>query len=123
MHQKGGTMDWNQALRTTIRQWQVIRDSIGSAHEIELLTEINAVCDLCEKARDESCAETGAPFDRCQYCRAFQQFGGCQEISARMSEAVVEKDWPRLRSLVDETVRALTATAQLPGSAGVSPAV
>lgn len=114
-------MDWNQAMRSTIRQWEAIRDSIGSAHEIELLTEINAVCDLCEKARTEACAETGAPFDRCQYCLAFQRFGGCQEISARMSEAVVEKDWPRLRHLVDETLHALTAS-QFPGSAGVSPA-
>ena len=89
------------------------------------MTETNAVCDFCEKAHGESCAETGAPFDRCQYCKAFQQFGGCQEISARMSEAVVEKDWPRLRGLVAETHYALTAARPVeppPGSAGFSPA-
>lgn len=114
-------MDWNQALRSTIKQWEAIRDSIGTAHEIELLTEINAVCDLCEKAREESCAETGFFYDRCRYCIAFQQFGGCQEISARMSQAVVEKDWPRLRNLVDETLHALTTTNP-PETAGVSPA-
>jgi hypothetical protein len=116
-------MDWNQALRSTIRQWEAIRDSIGSASDVELLTEINAVSDLCEKAREESIAETGAPFDRCQYCIAFQQFGGCQEISARMSEAVVEKNWPRLRQLVDETLRALkTTTVQPAGTAGATAA-
>lgn len=117
-------MDWNQALRSTIRQWEAIRSCIGNAHEIELLTEINAVCDLCEKAEEESCAHTGFFYDRCRYCIAFQAFGGCQEISARMSEAVVQKDWPRLRHLVDETLHALAAAQPLatPGTAGVSPA-
>jgi len=96
-------MNWSEAIEGTRRQWTAIRDSICEADEIELLTEINAVCDLCEKAEEEE----GSGIGRCRRCLFYQQFGGCQDLSARMSEAVVEKDWDRLRSLVDETIDSL----------------
>lgn len=96
-------MTWNEAIEGTLRQWTAIRDSIGTADEIELLTEINAVCDLCEKAEKEA----GGGIGRCRQCLFYQQFGGCQDVSARMSEAVVEKDWDRLRHLLDETIRGM----------------
>lgn len=96
-------MTWTEAIEGTLRQWTAIRDSIGQADEVELLTEINAVVDLCEKAE----AEEGSPFGRCRRCLFYQQFGGCQDICGRMSEAVVEKDWNRLRYLIDETINGL----------------
>jgi hypothetical protein len=102
-------MSWTEAIEATHRQWTAIRDSIGEADEVELLTEINAVCDLCEKAE----AEEGSGIGRCRRCLFYQRFGGCQEVSARMSEAVIERDWDRLRHLVDETIgglRSLTLT-------------
>jgi hypothetical protein len=105
-------MNWTEAIEGTRRQWTAIRDSIGRADEVELLTEINAVCDLCEKAEEEE----GSGIGRCRRCLFYQQSGGCQDLSARMGEAVVEKDWDRLRQLVDETLHGLQSLA-LPATA------
>lgn len=94
-------MTWKEAQEGTIRQWKTIRDAIGTADTVTLLTEINAVCDLCEKA-DETKGET--PFGRCDYCLFYQQFGGCREVSARMSELTVENRLDEVRALVDEMI-------------------
>lgn len=96
-------MTWREAINGTVRQWSTIRDAIGVAAPVDLLTEINAVCDLCEKAE----AEAGSGIERCRYCLFYQQFGGCQEVSGRMSEAVAAGDWDRLRSLVDQMIEGL----------------
>jgi hypothetical protein len=93
-------MNWNEAREGTLRQWNGIRDMVGNADPVALLTEINAVCDLCEKA--DQVAGTG--IGRCQYCYFYQQFGGCLDVSARLSEAVVEKEWETVRALVDDMI-------------------
>lgn len=107
-------MNWNEAIDGTLRQWTAIRDSIGTASEVELLTEINAVCDLCAKSEEES----GSGITRCQHCLFYQQLGGCRELSARMSEAVAEKDWDQLRRLIDTTIRDMKSL-DLPAPASV----
>ena len=96
-------MNWTEAIDGTVRQWNHIRDSIGTASEVELLTEINAVCDLCAKSEEEA----GSGIGRCEKCLFYQQYGGCRELSAHMSEAVIAKDWNRLRRLIDETIRGM----------------
>lgn len=104
-------MTWKEAQESTIRQWEAIRDAIGTADTVTLLAEINAVCDLCEKS-DE--VKGDAPFERCDYCLFYQQFGGCREVSARMSELVVEKRLAEVRALVDDMIaktRALKVVA------------
>jgi hypothetical protein len=98
-------MDWEEARTGTLREWQRIRDSIGIAEEVELLSDINAVCDLCEVATEEA----GEEGDRCASCLGFQQFGGCQEANLAMSEMVVDKNWDGLRDLVDDFIKALTS--------------
>lgn len=90
-------MDWQEAKNGTIRQWIRVRDCVASEDEVLLLTEINAVCDLCEISR----AEAPGPEERCDYCHFYQQFGGCQEISWQMTQRVTEHDWDGLRELID----------------------
>lgn len=107
-------MQWRQALDETITLWERIRDGIGSADELQLLSDINAVCSLCEKADVEAHEEGGR---RCDHCLVLRQWGGCQEINGLMSEKVAEKDWDGLRELVDEFIRRLRSTAP-PASAG-----
>lgn len=94
-------MTWKEAQEGTIRQWEAIRDAIGVADTVTLLAEINAVCDLCEKS-DE--AKGDVPFGRCDYCLFYQQFGGCSEVSARMSELAVENRLDEVRALVDDMI-------------------
>lgn len=94
-------MTWNEAKEGTIRQWTSIRDAIGTADTVTLLTEINTVCDLCEKSDD---VKGSTPLGRCDYCLFYQQFGGCQEVSARMSELVASHDWDEVRALVDDMI-------------------
>lgn len=93
-------MDWQQARDKTLATWLIIRESIDTADELELLEEINAACELCEKASDEMEGESG----RCGYCIVSRQLGGCRGINLRMSEAVVEHDRDTLRRLVDEFI-------------------
>ena len=94
-------MTWKEAKQGTIRQWEAIRGAIGKADTVELLTEINAVCDLCEKSDQEA----GTPFGRCDYCLFYQQFGGCREVSARLSELVASGELDEVRTIVGDMIR------------------
>ena len=100
-------MTWNEAKMGTIRQWEAVRDAIGVADTVELLTEINAVCDLCEKSEQEA----GTPIGRCDYCLFYQQFGGCREVSATLSELVAAGRLDEVRVLVDDMIRKTEALA------------
>lgn len=102
-------MDWSEARQSTVDLWKGIRDAIGSAEELELLTEINAVCGLCEKAR-ESTEHGEGP---CRYCLAYQQFGGCQAASLEMSDLVVQGRWDELKELSDRFISQLE-TMEIP---------
>jgi len=93
-------MTWKEAKEGTLRQWMAIRDLIGSADTVTLLTEINAVCDLCEKTDEVA----GTPFSRCDYCLFYQQFGGCREVSAELSEMVVNNQLYDVRALVEDMI-------------------
>ena len=109
-------MDWKEAKENTVAYWKGLRESLDDLDEVELLREINAVNDLCEKAKDESHGD----LHRCDYCIALQQFGGCMGISLQMSEAVVDHDHERLEDLVDRFVARLEAL-ELPESRDDSP--
>jgi len=109
-------MDWQEAKTGTIREWKRIRDRIGDAEGMELLVDINAVCDLCDKADQVLHKEVGEhadvasePSARCGACIAFQQFGGCHRANLEMSEMVVEKNWEELRRMVDDFIGRLEA--------------
>ena len=93
-------MEWQEAREQTLAIWFAIRDNIGKADPLDLLTEINAMCALCEKADEEA----GGPYNRCHYCLFYQQFGGCLAVNAVMSECVVARDWDRLRVKVEEFI-------------------
>jgi hypothetical protein len=93
-------MDWKEALDGTIRDWKQIRASIGSGEEVALLADINAECDLCRVA--SSASETS--LHRCESCLGFQSFGGCHQANLAMTEMVIDKDWDRLRTLVDDFI-------------------
>lgn len=98
-------MEWQTARDNTLQYWLRVRDSLDVLEEVELLRQINAVNDLCEKAKDESHGEK----DRCSFCLAQQQFGGCMSISLQMSECVVEGRREDLRTLVGEFIARLEA--------------
>jgi hypothetical protein len=96
-------MDWTKAKNETIREWKRIRTAIDSDEAVTVLADINAECDLCRTAKDA--AEDSS--HRCESCFGFQQFGGCYPANLAMSELVVDKDWPKLRVLVDDFIETL----------------
>lgn len=102
-------MTWQEAKDSTIQQWITIQSLIGCADTVELLTEINAVCDLCDKSEEVA----GTPIGRCQSCLFLQQFGGCREVSAHLSELVVSGQLDEVRALVEGMIRA-TRRLQVP---------
>ncbi len=96
-------MTWESAKAETLELWRKIRQALDEPDELELLTEINAICALC----DAAAAEKPRTLTRCERCLAFQQFGGCHGINLEMSERVVEKDWTAVRVLVDRFIHIL----------------
>lgn len=108
-------MDWKEARDSTLVYWKELRDVLHEKDETELLTDINAVNDLCQKARNEADGAWG----RCRFCIAYQQFGGCTGVSLRMSECVVDRDLAALRELVDWFIEQLESlSVSEPGASG-----
>lgn len=105
-------MNWQEAKTNTLNVWLSIRDAIGEAESLDLLVEINAICDLCELAKQEADGQWG----RCQYCPAYQQFGGCQQVCARLSEMVVDQKWDELNDEVESFIEKLSAMEVPTGS-------
>jgi hypothetical protein len=104
-------MKWSEAKTRALEEWQAIQDSIGTAPVDELLREINAMNELCDKAEEDS---TGGA--RCAYCAAYQQFGDCSEITAKMSHYVAEKDWEKVRELAATFMERLRSIEVAPGT-------
>lgn len=100
---------WRQARDETLELWRKIRRMLDEPDGLELLTEVNAICALCEAANQEEAPD----LTRCERCLAFQQFGGCQQINLEMSERIVERNWGALRDLVDVFIHNLE-TLELP---------
>jgi len=109
-------MNWQAAKDRTIRYWKNLQGTLDLMEEVDLLREINAVNELCEKAREQSHGEMG----RCSYCLAYQQFGGCMGISLEMSECIVDGRRDDLRALVDKFISHLE-DVQIPDTDHVSP--
>jgi len=90
-------MDWQEAKEATLHQWRGLRSSVDRLDAVQLLKQINGVNDLCEKAKEQANGE----MNRCSYCIAFHQFGGCMGVSLQMSECAVDGDKERLKELMD----------------------
>lgn len=102
---KEEAMSWEEARNRELAHWSAIRDAIDTASPVELLIEINTAAAFCEKAREEACGSA----DLCTRCLLYQQFGGCREVGARMSEQVAARDWEGLWAMVDEVIARLHA--------------
>jgi hypothetical protein len=98
--EEADAMDWQEAKQNTLQVWSAILASLGRQDEVGLLTEINAITDLCEMAKEVAHGD----LKTCLYCPAYQQFGGCREVSAKLSELVVDKDWAELRRMVQQVI-------------------
>ena len=96
-------MEWSQAREKTLQQWTAIRDSIGNADVVDLLTDVSAITAICEKAKEEA----GTGLGKCDFCPIYQQYGGCKEWGGRLSERIAEKDWPAARAMVDTAIATL----------------
>jgi hypothetical protein len=105
-------MNWEDARDRTLTHWSALRDAIGTADPLDLLVEINVIDALCDKSREVA----GEPFGYCSCCLFYQQFGGCREVSSRMSDRAAARDWEGLKALVDEFIAHLKAL-QIPAEA------
>jgi hypothetical protein len=102
---KEASMSWEEARDRELTHWSAVRDAIGTASQVELLTEISAADAFCERAGEE----TVDPARLCSRCLFYQQFGGCRATGGHMSERVAERDWEGLREMVDEVIGRLRA--------------
>lgn len=100
-------MEWKLALDATIAEWEVIRDNIGKANPVDLVTEINAVCELCDKASHEA----DQPGHRCRYCIVFGTDRGCRDLRLELTQSLLDEDWESSRAQVDEVLRIFRETA------------
>ena len=95
-------MNWEAAKQSTLEMWRSIHASVGTADPVTLLTEINAVTDLCALAKEEAAAKSDLV--KCHYCPAYEQFGGCREVSAALSELVARREWTELRKRIEDFI-------------------
>ena len=95
-------MNWEAAKQSTLQMWRSIHASVGTADAVTLLSEINAVTDLCALAKEE--ADTRGDLAKCHYCPAYEQFGGCREVSAALSELVARREWTELRGRIESFI-------------------
>ncbi len=102
-------MDWQQARERTFEKWRRIRDGIGTGDPVELLAELNAVCDLCEKAREVA----GRDGERCAHCVVFGTPESCKDARFEVGEALLDCDLEQARSLVEEVIERVRS-AELP---------
>jgi len=100
-------MSWEDARKHELAHWTTVRDAIGTADPVELLTEINATDAFCEKVRVGTGGLAGEPVDYCSRCLFYEQFGGCRETSGRMSERVAAGDREGLRVMVNNVISQL----------------
>jgi hypothetical protein len=110
----GKEASWTEARDRELAHWSAIREAIGSASPVELLTEINAADAFCDKAKQETVEIGSTPHaagEPCPRCLFYQQFGGCRETSGRMSESVAAHDWEGLRAQVEEVIAHLHGLA------------
>ncbi len=98
-------MEWAEAKGRTLDLWMKIRRMTDEPDELALLTEINAMCDLCDTAK----AQAPDSLDMCPNCLGYQQFGGCREVNAEMSELVVSHEWEELKKRVDAFIESVKA--------------
>jgi hypothetical protein len=98
---------WTDARTLTLAKWRDIQTALAEPDPLELITEINAVCSLCERAKAE--AKLHGAWWPCRYCAAFEQFGGCADLQGRLTEAIVRSDWQRASALVAEAIADLEA--------------
>jgi len=106
-------MDWEEARNRELAHWSAVRESVGGASQVELLTEINAADALCDKSR----AEAGEAPDFCGRCLFYQQFGGCREVTGHMSDRAAARNWEGLRELLDGYIAYLRALRVPPPAA------
>ncbi len=104
-------MDWNEAKARTVAQWEEIRAGLGNQLPVDLVAEVNAVAELCVKAREAA----GEPATRCDFCIAFGDVGGCSRVNLQITEALLAEDWDRARHYIDEVLQ-LLREAEVPSS-------
>jgi len=111
-------MTWEEARKNMIATWLGIREDLTAEdlEPLDLLSRINALNDFCQKAKEAS----GQSWGHCPNCMAYQQFGGCKEVSAEMSDRVAARDWEGLKTLVDGFIHNLETLVLPPEAAGAT---
>ena len=105
-------MDWEEAKRNTLNLWSSIYNLVGKTDSVTLLTEINAIADLCVLAGEE--AREHGDLDKCHFCPAYIQFGGCRDVCGELSDLVARKEWDQVRATIESlmvTLEGMEASA------------
>jgi hypothetical protein len=108
-------MLWSEAKESTLRKWTAIEAAVGASDPVDFLAEVNAVCALCDKAKEEA----GGGVGKCDSCLLYQQVGGCKEFGGRLSERVAARDWPQVRTMVGQAIEALRSLEVKPEAMAV----
>lgn len=100
----GPRTNWAESRAETVRQWRGIRDALGEAHPTDLLSEINLICSLCTSAIERRDAGEAPDSDKCAYCIAYHQMGGCRQVCAEISTRIAERDWEAARNIAEDFI-------------------
>lgn len=94
-------MDWKKAKQRTLGEWLRIRSALTDGDALQLVTDINAVCALCEKAREVA----GSAAERCSQCIAFGDTKICEDYRFKLSELILDRDEAAATVLLEEIIQ------------------
>lgn len=79
------------------------------------------ICPLCEQAETDRAVKGQPNSDRCTFCLAYDQFGGCREVCAEISTKVAERDWQAACALADAFIERLRGMELPPEASAAAP--
>ncbi len=106
-------MEWTEARDRTLATWQQILDGVGSEDSLKLVTRVNEVCELCDKAREEA----GSDAERCDHCIVFGSARRCADARLAITETLLDGDFEQARQAISAVISRVIC-ARPPEAAG-----
>ena len=89
-------MEWTEARDRNVTRWRALLAGIGQFGQAKLLTRLNEVSEVCERAEEDA----GEGGERCAHCLVFGSSKECLDTRWEITRAILDGDLDTARSLI-----------------------